>query len=130
VDALAGTRFTGKIEEIEPAAAVSSRSFTVKARVPNPQGVLRPGMFARGTIAVSVRPNVLQIPNSAVLTTAGKPIVFIVQDGKAVRREVTVGEQLNGLVEITSGLNGGEQVVVSGAAGLTDKQPVTPRPSQ
>ncbi len=130
VDALPGAQFAGKIAEIQPAAAVSSRSFTVKVRVPNPQGVLRPGMFARGTITVSVRPNVLQIPDSAVLATTGKPIVFVVQDGKAVRREVALGEQQSGLIEITSGLTGGEQVVISGAAGLTDNQPVTLRASQ
>ncbi len=130
VDALPGAQFAGKIAEIQPAEAVSSRSFTVKVRVPNPQGVLRPGMFARGTITVSVRPNVLQIPDSAVLATTGKPIVFIVQDGKAVRREVALGEQQSGLIEITSGLTGGEQVVISGAAGLTDNQPVTLRASQ
>ncbi len=129
-DALPGSQFAGKIAEIQPAAAVSSRSFTVKVRVPNPQGVLRPGMFARGTITVSVRPNVLQIPDSAVLATTGKPIVFVVQDGKAVRREVALGEQQSGLIEITSGLTGGEQVVISGAAGLTDNQPVTLRASQ
>lgn len=123
-DALPGVQFTGKIEEIRPAATVASRSFTVKVRVPNPQGVLRPGMFARGTITVAVRPNVLQISASAVLTTAGKPIVFIVEGGKAVHREVTLGERQNDLVEITSGLNGGEQVAVAGAPGLTDNQPV------
>ncbi len=130
VDALPGAQFKGKIAEIQPGAATSTRSFTVKVRVPNPQDALRPGMFARGTVAVAVRPNVLQIPEGAVLTTAGKPIVFVVQDGKAIRREVTLGEQQNGRVEITGGLTGGEQVVVSGAAGLTDNQAVTPRASQ
>ncbi len=130
VDALPGAQFAGKIAVIQPAEAVSSRSFTVKVRVPNPQGVLRPGMFARGTITVSVRPNILQVPDSAVLATTGKPIVFIVQDGKAVRREVALGEQQSGLIEITGGLSGGEQVVISGAAGLTDNQPVTLRASR
>jgi HlyD family secretion protein len=124
VDALPGSPFAGKIEEVQPGATVSSRSFAVKVRVPNSQGVLRPGMFARGTITVAVRPNVLQVPDSAVLTTVGKPIVFIVQGGKAVRHEVTLGERQDGMVEITSGLAGGEQVVASGAAALTDDQPV------
>lgn len=128
VDALPGAQFTGKIAEVEPGAAIANRSFVVKVRVPNPQGVLRPGMFARGTIVVAVRPNVLQVPDSAVLTTAGRPIVFVVRDGKAVRREVTFGERQNDLVEIVSGLTAGEQVIVSGVAGLTDNQPVAPRP--
>lgn len=130
VDALPGAQFAGTIAEIQPDAAVSTRSFTVKVRVKNPQGVLRPGMFARGTITAAVRPNVLQVPESAVLSTAEKPIVFVVQDGRAARREVTLGDRQQGLVEITEGLRPGEQVVISGAAGLTDNQPVTPRASQ
>lgn len=127
VDALAGSQFAGRIQEIEPAAMSSSRSFLVKVRVPNSRGTLRPGMFARGTITAGVRPNVLQVPEGAVLATAGNPIVFVVQDGKAVRREVTLGDRQNGRVEIASALEAGEQVVVSGAAGLTDGQPVTLR---
>lgn len=130
VDALPGTTFTGRIAEIQPAATVASRSFTIKARVANAQRILRPGMFARGTITVAVRQNVLQVPQTAVLSTTGKPIVFVVQDGKALRREVTLGDRQNGMVEITSGLNPGEQVVAQDGAGLTDSQPVTPRASQ
>ncbi len=130
VDALPGMSLAGKIAEIQPAATISSRSFTVKVRVANLQRVLRPGMFARGTITVAVRPDVLQIPASAVLTTASKPIVFIVQEGKAVRREVTLGDRQNGLVEITSGLNANDQVITLDAAGLSENQPVTPRVSQ
>jgi multidrug efflux pump subunit AcrA (membrane-fusion protein) len=129
VDALPGAQFAGTIAEIQPTATVSSRSFIVKVRVRNAQGVLRPGMFARGTITIAVRPNVLQVPDTAVLATSGKPIVFVVQDGRASRREVTLGERQNGRVEITGGLTGGEQVVVSGAAGVTDAQSVTVRTS-
>lgn len=130
VDALPGMSLPGKIAEIQPAATISSRSFTVKVRVTNTQRVLRPGMFTRGAITVAVRPNVLQIPASAVLTTASKPIVFVVQEDKAVRREVTLGDLQNGMVEITSGLNPNDQVITSDAAGLTENQPVTPRVSQ
>ncbi len=130
VDALPGMSLAGKIAEIQPAATISSRSFTVKVRVANPQRVLRPGMFTRGTITVAVRPNVLQVPDTAVLTTAGKPIVFVVQEGKAVRREVTLGDRQNGMVEITNGLTPNEQVIISDAAALTENQPVTPRVSQ
>ena len=130
IDALPGQRFVGRIEEIQPAATIASRSFTVKVRVPNAQGALRPGMFARGTITLAVRRNVLQIPDTAVLLTTGRSIVFVVQDGKAIRREVAVGESQNGTVEVKSGLNDGDQVVTAGAEGLTDNQPVAPRAPQ
>jgi len=127
VDAEPGSQFAGKIEKIQPAATVSSRSFTVKVRVPNAQRVLRPGAFARGTITVAVRSGVLQIPEQAVLVTAGNPVLFVVQNGRAVRREVALGERQGGHVEITSGLTAGDVVIVDGQLGLTDNQLVAPR---
>src|SRR5207245_820754 len=73
VDAEPGSQFAGKIEKIQPAATVSSRSFTVKVRVPNAQRVLRPGAFARGTITVAVRSGALEIPERPVL---GSVLIF------------------------------------------------------
>ena len=96
-------------------------------RVPNAQRVLRPGAFARGTITVAVRSGVLQIPEQAVLVTAGNPVLFVVQNGRAVRREVALGERQGGHVEITSGHTAGEVVIVDGQLGLTDNQLVAPR---
>jgi len=127
VDALPDRTFAGTVDEIGPSAALASRTFLVKVRVRNPDGTLRPGTFARGTIITAKRASVLQIPEAAVLLTAGKPIVFVVKDGKALRREVTLGERHNGLVEITAGIAAGEQIVVQGHEGLTDNQPVAPR---
>ena len=130
VDSLPGKRFAGRIAEISPTAASASRSFVVKVRVPNSEGLLQPGMFARGTIVTATRPGVLQIRERAVLTTAGGAVVFVVQGGRAVRRTVVVGEHQDGFVEVTSGVKAGEQVVVEGQEGLTDDQAVTPRASQ
>ncbi len=130
VDALPQSRLSGKVEEIRPSASVASRTFLVKVRVANPERILRPGMFARGIITTSVRAGVLQIPDRAVLLTSGKRIVFVVKDGQAVRREVSIGEQQGGVAEIVQGLEAGEQVIVEGQEGLADNQPVTPRPTQ
>jgi RND family efflux transporter MFP subunit len=127
VDAFPKSRLTGKVEEIQPAASTASRTFTVKVRVANPERLLRPGMFARGVITTAVRSNVLQVPDRAVLLASGKKIVFVVKDGQAVRREVTVGEQQGGLAEVVEGLEAGDQVIVEGHEGLTDNQAVAPR---
>jgi RND family efflux transporter MFP subunit len=127
VDAISPRPFPGRVEEIGPGATQASRSFIVKVRVRNSGGTLRPGMFARGAIVTSIRAAVLQIPEAAIMLTAGEPMVFIVKDGKAARREVTIGERQDGLVEITAGLNAGEQVVVEGHESLTDDQPLAPR---
>lgn len=129
IDALPGRVFTGRVDEIRPAAALASRTFVVKVRVSNPDGVLRPGMFARGAIVTETRAAVLRIPQAAVLRTSGRPIIFVVKDGRAIRREVSLGDQQGGFVEISAGVADGEQVVVEGHEALTDSQPVTPRAS-
>lgn len=129
IDGLPGRTFRGRVEEVRPAATVSSRSFGVRVRIPNPDDLLRPGMFARGAIIVGVRPQVLQVPERAVVTATSGPVVFVVKDGRAVRQPVTLGERSgDGFVEIKSGLAAGDQVVVEGQEALSENQPVTPRP--
>lgn len=130
VDSLPGRTFTGRIAEISPGASAVSRSFLVKVRVPNRERMLQPGMFARGTIVTGSRPSVLQISERAVMTTAGGPVIFVVKDGRAVRRAVTLGDRQEGLVEVKSGVQVGELVVVEGQEGLTDNQAVAPRTPQ
>ena len=125
VDGLPGKIFEGRVEEIRPAADVASRTFGVKVRIPNPQGILRPGMFARGAIVVGVRHDVLQIPEQALVTATSGPIVFVARDGRAIRQSVTIGDNHDGLVEVKSGIAAGDQVVVQGQEALTDGQPVT-----
>jgi HlyD family secretion protein len=127
VDAQPGRVFQGRITEISPGASAASRSFRVKVRVPNGEGLLQRGMFARGTIVVGSRPAVLQIAERAVLTTAAGPVVFVVQNGRAVRRTATLGARAEGLVEVRSGVQAGEVVIVEGQEGLTDNQAVAPR---
>ncbi len=123
VDGLAAP-VEGRVEEIRPAATGSSRMFGVKVRVSNRQGILRPGMFAKGAIVVEVRSGVVQIPERAVVLTSNGPVVFVIQGGAAVRREVTLGQHDLGRVEVTSGIADGERVVVEGQEGLTDHQAV------
>jgi HlyD family secretion protein len=127
VDGLPGQTFQGRIEEIRPAADAASRTFGVRVLVPNPKGILRPGMFARGAIVVGVRRGVLQIPEEAVMTATSGSIVFVVRNGLAVRQPVSLGTHTGGMVEITSGLADGDKVVVQGQDALTDNQPVSLR---
>jgi HlyD family secretion protein len=127
IDGLPGQTFTGRVEEVRPAADASSRTFGVRVLVPNPTRILRPGMFARGAIVVGTRRNVLQIPEQAVVTATSGPMVFVVAHGTAFRRPVTLGAHHDGTVEVTAGLRPGEQVVVDGQNALTDNQPVAVR---
>ena len=125
VDGLPGQTFQGRIEEIRPAANAANRTFGVKVRVPNPKGILRPGMFARGAIDVSVRHGVLQIPEQAVMTATSGSFVFVVRDGRAIHQAVTLGTHHDASVEVVSGLADGDKVVIRGQDALTDNQPVT-----
>jgi HlyD family secretion protein len=125
VEGLPGQTFQGRIEEIRPAANAASRTFGVKVRVPNPKGILRPGMFARGAITVGVRRGVLQIPEQAVMTATSGSFVFVVRDGRAIHQAVTLGTHHDGSVEVESGLADGDKVVIQGQEALTDNQPVS-----
>ena len=127
VDGLPGQTFQGRVELIRPAADAPSRTFGVRILVANANGALRPGMFARGAITVAVRHNVLQIPEGAVVTAASGPMVFVVRDGRAVRRPITLGAHHEGMVDVTAGLTAGETVVVQGQDALADNQPVSIR---
>jgi HlyD family secretion protein len=127
VDGLPGQTFQGRVELVRPAADAPSRTFGVRILVHNVNGALRPGMFVRGAITTGVRHDVLQIPEGAAVTAASGPMVFVVRDGRAVRRPVTLGTHHDGMVDVQAGLAAGETVVVQGQDALTDNQPVSVR---
>ena len=119
--------FRGRVSEVGVAASGEGRLFRVVIKVPNPDGLLRSGMTARIHVndAAGVKPGTVVVPLSALVTFApGTQVgVFVVQDGKAVKRLVKTGDILNSSILITEGLRAGEQVVTSGAAFLFDGAP-------
>jgi membrane fusion protein (multidrug efflux system) len=102
-----------------------ARTITVKARVPNVRRALQAGMFIEARLATATRPDAVVIPEDAVLSLQGAQIVWVVVDGKAVRREVTLGVRTPGFVEVREGVAAGEQVVVGGAERLGPGSPVS-----
>ena len=113
-DAVPNRRFAGKIDLISPSVNPETATFSVRIRVTESGGLLRPGMFARVAIVYERKPDALQIPRTALLDTDGQPKVFVVKDGKAAERTVTLGLTNGGWIEVTEGLTDGEQVVVVG----------------
>jgi len=93
-------------------------TFRAKVEVPDASGRLKPGMFARVNIVYERREQALQLPRSAILEADGEQAVFVVVNGKAEQRRVGIGLANDGWVEVTDGLEGTEQVVVVGQAGL------------
>lgn len=126
-DAYPGRTFSGVVREIGQAADAHTRVFKVKVQVDNRDRALRPGMFARGEITVGRTDQALVVPRDAVISADGTPVVFVVQDGKARQRRVTLGMMSGAEVEIRAGLAAGESVIVVGQSGLTDGTPVTVR---
>lgn len=124
VDALPGRAFSGRVEGWTPAADPRTRSFLVKVRVPNADGALRPGMFARGRVVLQSKPQVPAVPSEALVYEGGRAFVFVVESGRAWRRPVAVGLTSAGWSEVR-GLAPGTPVVVAGQGLLRDGDPVT-----
>jgi membrane fusion protein (multidrug efflux system) len=126
VAAIAGRDFRGDVEFVDPVIQLPGRTILVKARVPNPDRVLQPGMFIEARLVTAVRANAVVIPEDAVVPTQGETAVWVVNDGKAERRTVVLGVRTPGFVEITSGVEAGTQVVVGGLEMLAPGAPVRP----
>ena len=113
----------GRIKHINPELSSTDRSLKVIAEVPNDQELLKGGLFAKGRILTGKRGNVLQVPRSAVNAldiTAGKGRLFVVENSVARQRDITIGLQSGGKIEVVSGLKAGEQYVVRGGFNLKD----------
>ena len=125
VAALPGQEFTGIVDFVDPVVQLPARTITVTARVSNQRRSLQAGMFIEARLATAVRPNAVVIPEDAVLSLQGADVAWVVADGKAERREVTLGVRTPGFVEVQDGVAAGEQVVVGGAERLGPGAPVS-----
>jgi RND family efflux transporter MFP subunit len=116
--------FMGRVRTVSPTVDPQSRTVQVTIDLDDPQGLLRPGMFAQLGIVTLERTGVLVIPRSAVLNRTTQPTVFVVRENRAVQVPVVLGVSDGVRVEVTEGLNEGELVVTSGQADLADGDPV------
>lgn len=116
---------SGRIEEISAAADAVSRSVLVKVALP--AGTARSGQFARLQVANGTA-DALLAPAEAVTRFGQIERIFVVEQGRAVLRLVRTGLATAGRVEILSGLNAGEQIVLDPPSALHDGQPVTAQP--
>jgi RND family efflux transporter MFP subunit len=125
VDGFGNREFAGRLERINPTTEQSSRAITVYLSVSNRDGALRGGMFAKGSLVLDQGESAPAIPLTAVREEAGQSFVFTIEKGKIGRRAVTLGRRVEeaGLVQVRSGLDGGETVVRSRATGLKAGSP-------
>ncbi|MBI5969319.1 MAG: efflux RND transporter periplasmic adaptor subunit [Deltaproteobacteria bacterium] len=116
--------FQGRIAVITPALEPQSRTAEIQISIPNPGYILNPGMFGRAEILLRSNPQAILVPIQAIITEGDKDFVFLLKDGKAYRRIVQKGLVKDTHVEITGGLNLGEQVITAGHVFLKDGMPV------
>ena len=124
VAAQPGRVFRAQVEFIDPVVHSANRTIMVKARAGNTDRLLRPGMFVEARLATSTRPNAIVVPEDAVQPLRTVNVIWAVVDGKASRRVVELGARAQGVVEIVSGIEAGELVVVGGLDRMAEGMPV------
>jgi len=118
IDALAGQRTLAAVTRVSPVVDPDTGTFKITIEIRDDERRIKPGMFGRMSIVYDVHEDVLQVPRSAIVEDMGNQTVFVVEDGKAVRRIVQTGFGNNGMVEITNGLDDADAVVTIGQVGL------------
>lgn len=129
MDIAAGTaaypadRFKGRVSSIDSRLDPVSRALTVRARIDNRDGRLKPGMFMTVLLKRTDKPTLL-VPEEALVPEGARKFVFLVREGKAVKTEVTTGRRRPGEVEVTQGLSSGDVVISEGIQKVRDGSPV------
>lgn len=120
-------RFEGEVAVIDNEVDPVTRSIRVRAVLPNPNGLLRPGMLMAAQVASSAR-KALVIPEEALLPQGSQQFVMLVVDGEeglhAEKRQVSIGQRQPGQVEILEGLEAGDRVITHGSFRVKAGQPV------
>lgn len=121
VDAFPGEQFTGRIARVAPVLDPQTRTAEMEIEIPNPDGRLKPGMYARVSLTVDERRNVVVVPKAAVVDYDGRRGVFAVtEEGRSRFVPVQVGIDDPSRVQIVSGVEPGDRIVVVGASSLRD----------
>ncbi len=132
VQAYPDRRFSGEITAIDPAIDVATRMVQLRARLPNPEGLLRPGMFAEVDTREEKADEVLVVPATAITYSPYGNSVYLVTEGdgglRVRRRQVETGETREGSVAIASGIAAGDRVVAVGQNKLRNDMSVVIAP--
>jgi len=130
VDGYPDKIFEGRVINVVPFVDPVSRTFKVKIEVPNEGKLLKSGMFARVKMVTKKHQNVLVVPLKAILKRGQEEVVFVVEDSLAHLRRVKTGLSDEGKIEILSGINEGDRVIIEGNYGLTEDTKVEVKASE
>lgn len=125
IDALPGETIVASVSRVSPVVDPQTGTFKITVEIVDEKRRIKPGMFGRIGVIYDVHHNALQIPRSAIIEDQGATSVFIVEDGRALRRTVETGYSNRGMVEVVSGLDDDERVVTVGQSSLKQDSRVT-----
>jgi len=120
-DARADRSLTGTVLAVAPAVDPATNAALVRIRIANAGGSLRVGMFAEARVRIGEHANALVVPPAALVRDQRGAAVYVVSNGLAQRTEVKVGLEKPDAVEILSGADEGQAVLISSVYGLGDK---------
>lgn len=120
-DAYPDDAFSGRISRVYPTVDPATRTFQCEILVSNPSAKILPGMFARVSIDLGTQANVV-VPDRAIVkqTGSGNKYVYVYRDGHVTFQKVELGQRMGDRYELTSGINDGDSVVISGQSRLAD----------
>lgn len=118
IDALGGDPILAYVTRVSPIVDPATGTFKITIEIGNEQKRIKPGMFGRMAITYDRHENALQIPRSAIIESATATSVLVEEEGIAIRKAVQTGYSINGMIEITNGLDDGENVITVGQVGL------------
>ncbi len=120
VDSFPGKTFTGRLMSIYPSLDEKTRTLQAEAQIPNPQGLLKPGFFARVTIYTGPPRDIVIIPITAILYENTLKKVFLVEGDRAREVKIQIGAKYGESMAVLEGLQGGEHLVTVGQNTLAD----------
>ena len=125
VDAFPGKTIQGKVIAVSPSIDNTAHNIEVRALIQNPEGFLRPGLFAEVDLLVEQHTSVV-IPEQAIVPKDNAFFVMTVAEGKVKLTPVSMGQRRPGVVQILEGLNAGDILITAGQIKLFPGMPVTP----
>jgi membrane fusion protein (multidrug efflux system) len=119
--------FRGQVSTIDPRIDPVTRAVRLTAEFDNPDEALKPGMFLSVALEVTNKENAIVVPEEAIVSEGLRQIVYPIKDNKAERRVIQIGQRQNGKVEVVSGLEAGETIVILGVQRVRPGAPVVAR---
>ncbi len=129
-DAYPGRRFSGRVGRVVHALDPRTRTMGVEVDIPNPENLLKPGMYARIDLVVEVRQNALLVPLEVLTGAEGQPTVLVVRDGKVASAVVELGPTDGPQVQIVKGLAPDAEIIFQGKELVRDGMAVKAVPAK